>query len=165
MNLVSCLRSHNRTSNTNRPVYHGARGTPPSTFYISTTTTSRYEHRAYPLTVTTIQTSFVPDIPYEPSAQLQPWPHDLSRPRRDHLLKFAQRSLMLLAIVTALGESIREAGGWIGGFSVPDPDMNMRWLKTLELLGAGLFAASPLVVAQADCSDYTTYAGVRVCID
>lgn len=72
---------------------------------------------------------------------------------------------MLLAIVTALGESIREAGGWIGGFSVSDPDMYMRWLKTLELLGAGLFAASPLVVAQADCSDYTTYAGVRVCID
>ncbi|KZV69245.1 glycoside hydrolase family 125 protein [Peniophora sp. CONT] len=35
----------------------------------------------------------------------------------------------------------------------------MHWLRTVELLGAGLFAASSsLVAAQSECPDYTTYA-------
>ena len=73
---------------------------------------------------------------------------------------------MLFVVVTAVSGAIREARGWISHISdplrLPDLDMNTRWLKAVELLGAGLLAASPLVTAQSDCPDFTTYASVSM---
>ena len=72
--------------------------------------------------------------------------------------------VMLPDVVTAVGGVIRRAEGYISRISgsLPfDLDLNMSWLRTVKLLGAGLFATSTsLVAAQSDCPDYATYSAV-----